>query len=66
MLEVILDTETTGLSVQQSHRIVEIGCIEINNHIPTNIHNIPEFRNSLLYATKPLLKNLFQLMTFNE
>jgi DNA polymerase III subunit epsilon len=36
MLEVILDTETTGLSVQQNHRIVEIGCIEISNHIPTN------------------------------
>ena len=36
MLEVILDTETTGLSIKQNHRIVEIGCIEINDHIPTN------------------------------
>ena len=36
MLEVILDTETTGLSIKQNHRIVEIGCIEINDHMPTN------------------------------
>ena len=36
MLEVILDTETTGLSTTQQHRIVEIGCIELNNLIPTN------------------------------
>jgi len=36
MLEVILDTETTGLSVTEKHRIVEIGCIELDNQIPTN------------------------------
>ena len=36
MLEVILDTETTGLSVKDGHRIVEIGCIELNNLIPTS------------------------------
>jgi len=36
MLEVILDTETTGLSVKENHKIVEIGCIELNNLIPTN------------------------------
>ena len=35
MIEVILDTETTGLSVRDGHRIVEIGCIEIENLIPT-------------------------------
>ena len=35
MLEVILDTETTGLSVRDGHRIVEIGCIELDNQIPT-------------------------------
>ena len=35
MKEVILDTETTGLSVKDGHRIVEIGCIELNNLIPT-------------------------------
>ena len=36
MLEVILDTETTGLSAAENHKIVEIGCIELNNQIPTN------------------------------
>ena len=36
MLEVILDTETTGLSTSEKHRIVEIGCIELENQIPTN------------------------------
>ena len=35
MLEIILDTETTGLSVTANHRIVEIGCIELNNQIAT-------------------------------
>ena len=35
MNEIILDTETTGLSVKDGHRIVEIGCIELNNLIPT-------------------------------
>ena len=36
MLEVILATETTGLSTSEKHRIVEIGCIELSNQIPTN------------------------------
>ena len=36
MLEVILDTETTGLSTTEKHKIVEIGCVELNNQIPTN------------------------------
>ena len=36
MLEIILDTETTGLSTSEKHRIVEIGCVELNNQIPTN------------------------------
>jgi len=35
MKEVILDTETTGLSVRDGHRIVEIGCIELENLMPT-------------------------------
>jgi len=35
MKEVILDTETTGLSVKEGHKIVEIGCIELDNLIPT-------------------------------
>jgi len=36
MLEVILDTETTGLSITEKHKIVEIGCVELKNQIPTN------------------------------
>ena len=35
MKEVILDTETTGISVKEGHRIVEIGCIELDNFVPT-------------------------------
>jgi DNA polymerase-3 subunit epsilon len=33
--EVVLDTETTGISVKDGHRLVEIGCIELDNLIPT-------------------------------
>jgi len=36
MIEVVLDTETTGLSVAKGHRIVEIGCVELKNQIPTS------------------------------
>ena len=36
MNEIFLDTETTGLSVNDKHRIVEIACIETNNLLPTN------------------------------
>jgi len=36
MIEIVLDTETTGLSVKDGHRIVEIGCIELDNLVPTN------------------------------
>ena len=36
MKEIVLDTETTGISVKEGHRIVEIGCIELENLIPTN------------------------------
>ena len=35
MKEIVLDTETTGISVKDGHRIVEIGCIELENLVPT-------------------------------
>lgn len=35
MKEIVLDTETTGISVKEGHRIVEIGCIELNDLVPT-------------------------------
>jgi DNA polymerase-3 subunit epsilon len=36
MKEVVLDTETTGLNIKDGHRIVEIGCIELENQIKTS------------------------------
>jgi DNA polymerase-3 subunit epsilon len=36
--EIVLDTETTGLDPRSGHRIVEIGCLELINHIPTDRH----------------------------
>ena len=36
MKEIVLDTETTGISIKDGHRIVEIGCIELDNLIPTS------------------------------
>lgn len=36
--EIVLDTETTGLSAANGDRLVEIGCVELINHIPTGVH----------------------------
>ena len=36
MKEIVLDTETTGISVKEGHRLIEIGCLELDNLIPTN------------------------------
>jgi len=35
MREIVLDTETTGLSPGDGHRIIEVGCVELLNHVPT-------------------------------
>ncbi len=37
MREIVLDTETTGLDPNAGHRVIEIGCIELVNHIPTGL-----------------------------
>ena len=49
MLEVILDTETTGLSTIEKHKIVEIGCIELDNQISTNkiFHHLIDPKRSI-------------------
>ncbi|TDI62382.1 MAG: DNA polymerase III subunit epsilon [Alphaproteobacteria bacterium] len=36
MREIVLDTETTGLDPENGHRIIEIGCIELLNHVPSD------------------------------
>tara|TARA_B100000686_G_C16780756_1_gene971700 strand:+ start:1110 stop:1790 length:681 start_codon:yes stop_codon:yes gene_type:complete len=38
MREIILDTETTGLNYKEGDRIIEVGCIELLNHMPTGSH----------------------------
>lgn len=35
MREIVLDTETTGISPAKGHRLIEIGCVELENHVPT-------------------------------
>lgn len=37
MREIVLDTETTGLDPNAGHRVVEIGCVELINHLPTGL-----------------------------
>ena len=49
MKEIVLDTETTGLSVKDGHRIVEIGCIELDNLIPTKKSIRKCFKSTWLY-----------------
>lgn len=38
MKEIVLDTETTGMDPEQGDRIIEIGCVELENHVPTGRH----------------------------
>ncbi len=38
MREIVLDTETTGMDPDDGHRIIEIGCVELDNHVPTGRH----------------------------
>ena len=45
--EIILDTETTGLDPRDGHRIVEIGCVELQNAIPTG-----EIRQYYIYPER--------------
>ena len=56
MIEVILDTETTGLSIKDGHRIVEIGCVEIENLIPTK-----KFFHSYLNPERKVSESAFKI-----
>ena len=52
MKEIVLDTETTGISIKDGHRIVEIGCIELDNLVPVN-----KFHSYLIQKGKFLKKH---------
>ena len=63
MNEVVLDTETTGLSVKDGHRIVEIGCIELDNLVPTS-KRFHCYLNPERKVSKKLWKFMVILMNF--
>ena len=61
MIEVVLDTETTGLSVQEGHRIVEIGCIELNDFVPTK-----KVFHSFLNPERTVSKSAFKVHGYTD
>tara|TARA_Y100000590_G_scaffold465954_1_gene639786 strand:+ start:200 stop:880 length:681 start_codon:yes stop_codon:yes gene_type:complete len=61
MLEVILDTETTGLSTTENHRIVEIGCVELDNQIPTD-----KIFHQYINPQRPISEEAYQIHGYSE
>jgi DNA polymerase-3 subunit epsilon len=61
MIEIVLDTETTGLSVKEGHRIVEIGCVELENQIPTK-----RFFHCLLNPERKVSEDAFKIHGFSD
>ena len=61
MIEIVLDTETTGLSVKEGHRIVEIGCIELENQIPTK-----RFFHCLLNPKRKVTEEAFKIHGYSD
>ena len=61
MLEIVLDTETTGLSVKDGHRIVEIGCLELENQIPTK-----RFFHCLFNPEKKVSEDAFKIHGYSD
>ena len=59
MKEIVLDTETTGLSVRDGHRIVEIGCIELEDLV----YSKKKFHYSDDLETEKLSSGLFRRLT---
>ena len=55
MKEIILDTETTGLEVKEGHRIVEIGCIELDNQIEFNDIDSIEWKDKVKEIERKML-----------
>ena len=63
MREIVLDTETTGLSPQNGDRVVEIGCVELINHIATG-KTYQTYLNPQRLWTQALRKFMDFLMSF--
>ena len=61
MIEIVLDTETTGLSAKEGHRIVEIGCIELENQIPTK-----KIFHCLLNPGRKVSEDAFKIHGFSD
>jgi len=61
MLEVVLDTETTGLSTNEKHRIVEIGCIELKNQIPTK-----KIFHEYLNPKRPVSEDAYKIHGYSD
>ena len=61
MLEVILDTETTGLSITDKHRIVEIACIELENQIPTN-----KVFHAIINPKRPVSEDAYKVHGYSD
>ena len=61
MREIVLDTETTGLSIKEGHRIVEIGCIELEDLIPTK----KEF-HCYLYPERKVSEKALQIHGYTD
>ena len=61
MLEIVLDTETTGLSVKDGHRIVEIGCLELEDQIPTK-----RFFHCLLNPERKISEDAFKIHGYSD
>ena len=63
--EIVLDTETTGISVKDGHRVVEIGCIELENLIPTK-NKFHCYLNPERKVSEKLLKFMVMTMIFYQ
>jgi DNA polymerase III subunit epsilon len=61
MIEVVLDTETTGLSISANHRIVEIGCIELKDQMPTG-----KTFHKYINPQRPVSKDAYKIHGYTE